>query len=299
MHEEIRSLAKRKNALILAHYYQTLDVQSVADEVGDSFALAKYARETDADIVILCGVRFMAESAKLLSPLKTVYLPAPNAGCPMADMVTPDDVLMLRAEHPDAAVVCYVNSGADVKAVSDVCCTSSSAVKIVNAMREREIIFVPDRNLGAYVAKQCPEKRVILFDGFCPTHHRISEQDVIDAIEQHPDAYVLIHPECREEVLRHAHFIGSTKGIIDAAKRSDREELLIGTEIGVQEILMRDLPDKRVYSIGSTFTCPNMKRTRPEDVLACLIGEREAITLPNDIARDARLTLERMIELGG
>jgi quinolinate synthase len=297
--EQIKALAKRRNALILAHYYQTLEVQELADQVGDSFALAKFAKETDADIIILCGVRFMAESAKILSPSKTVYLPAPNAGCPMADMVTPDDVLLLRAEHPGAAVVCYVNSSAAVKAVSDICCTSSSAVKIVKSLSEREIIFVPDQNLGAYVAEQCPEKEIILFNGYCPTHHKISEQDVVDAIREHPSAYVLIHPECRKEVLNHADFIGSTKGIIEAAKKSSVEELLIGTEIGVLEILRRDCPDKRVYSIGSTFTCPNMKKTHVEDVLACLNGEREPITLPEDELRAARLTLEKMVELGG
>jgi quinolinate synthase len=299
MTEQIKTLAKAKNALILAHYYQSLDVQAVAGQVGDSFALAKYAKETDADVIILCGVQFMAESAKILSPSKTVYLPAPNAGCPMADMITPDDVLLLRAEHPNAAVVCYVNSSAAVKAVSDICCTSSSAVKIVNSLKEREIIFVPDQNLGAYVAEQCPDKHIILFDGYCPTHHKISERDILDAKLEHPSAYVLIHPECRKAVLNHADYIGSTKGIIEAAKKSDAKELLIGTEIGVLEILKRDCPDKRVYSIGSTFTCPNMKKTRPEDILACLNGERTPVTLPDDELRAARLTLERMVELGG
>jgi len=297
--QRIHELAKAQNALILAHYYQSLDVQAIADNVGDSFALAKFAKETDAKIIILCGVRFMAESAKILSPNKTVYLPAPNAGCPMADMVTPEDVLLLRAEHPDAAVVCYVNSSAAVKAVSDICCTSSSAVKIVNSLRERKLIFVPDQNLGAYVAEQCPGKEVILFDGYCPTHHKISEQEIIDAKRAHPNALALVHPECRKAVLNHADYIGSTKGIIEFAGKTDANELLIGTEIGVLEILQRDYPDKQVFSIGNTFTCPNMKKTRPEDVLACLEGQREPITLDEDELRRARLTLEKMVELGG
>ncbi|MDR2605860.1 MAG: quinolinate synthase NadA [Oscillospiraceae bacterium] len=297
--EQIKALVKDKKTLILAHFYQNLDVQALADKVGDSYALAKYARDTEADIIILCGVRFMAESAKILSPRKTVYLPAPLAGCPMADMITPDDVLLLRAEHPDAAVVCYVNSSAAVKAVSDVCCTSSSALKIVSALKEREIIFVPDKNLGGYVAEQIPDKKVYLFDGFCPTHNKISESDILDAKREHPAALALVHPECRDEVRKHADFIGSTAGIINYAKSSAAQEFLIGTELGVLEILQRDCPDKKVYSIGKTFVCPNMKKTRPEDILACLLGEREPIEIPEEERRAARLTLERMVELGG
>jgi len=299
MTEQIKALAREKHALILAHYYQTLEVQALADKVGDSFALAKYAKETDADIIILCGVRFMAESAKILSPNKTVYLPAPLAGCPMADMVTPDDVLLLRAEYPDAAVVCYVNSSAAVKAVSDVCCTSSSAVKIVSSMKEKQIIFVPDMNLGGYVAEQLPDKNVILFNGYCPTHHKISEADILDAKSLHPNALALVHPECREEVRKHADYIGSTAGIINYAKSSDAGEFLIGTELGVLEILQRDCPGKSVYSIGNTFVCPNMKKTRPEDILACLLGDRQPIEVPEEERRAARLTLEKMVELGG
>jgi quinolinate synthase len=299
MTEQIRALAKEKNALILAHFYQSLDVQALADKVGDSYALAKYARDTEADIIILCGVRFMAESAKILSPNKTVYLPAPLAGCPMADMVTPDDVLVLRAEHPEAAVVCYVNSSAAVKAVSDVCCTSSSAVKIVNAMTEREIIFVPDQNLGGYVAEQVPDKTVYLFDGYCPTHHKISEADILEAKQAHPNALALVHPECREEVRKHADYIGSTAGIISYAKSSGASEFLIGTELGVLEILQRDIPDKQIFSVGKTFVCPNMKKTHPEDILACLLGERDPIEVPEEERRSARLTLEKMVELGG
>ncbi|MDR0937386.1 MAG: quinolinate synthase NadA [Oscillospiraceae bacterium] len=293
--DEIRCLAKEKNALILAHYYQSLDVQAVADKVGDSFALAKYAKSNSADIIVLCGVRFMAESAKILAPTKKVYLPAENAGCPMADMVTPEDVLMLRAEHPDAAVVCYVNSSAAVKAVSDICCTSSSAVELVRGLPEREIIFVPDQNLGRFVAEKCPDKTVHLFDGYCPTHHKIRESDILEAKALHPNALALVHPECRTEVLNHADYIGSTAGIIDYALASPADEFLIGTEIGVLEILQRDIPNKRVYSIGATFTCPNMKKTRPEDILACLKGEREELILDPEEQRLARLALERMV----
>ncbi|MDR2359736.1 MAG: quinolinate synthase NadA [Oscillospiraceae bacterium] len=300
--EKIKALAERQNALVLAHYYQSLDVQACADKVGDSFALAKYAKDTDAEIIILCGVRFMAESAKILSPGKTVYLPAPLAGCPMADMVTPDDVLLLRAEHPDAAVVCYVNSSAAVKAVSDVCCTSGSAVKIVNRTSERDIIFVPDRNLGGYVAEQCPDKNIILFAGYCPTHHKISEQDIVNAKAACPGASALVHPECRAEVRKHADYLGSTAGIIRRAEdlyAAGTRDFLIGTEIGVLQILQRDLPDANVRSIGSAFTCPNMKKTGPDDILACLNGEREPIVLDAEESRRARLTLEKMVEIGG
>jgi quinolinate synthase len=295
--ETILQRKKETNTLILAHYYQRLEVQDVADLVGDSYALAKYAQETDKSAIILCGVRFMAESAKILNPAKPVYLPAADAGCPMADMVTPDDVLLLRAEHPDAAVVCYVNSSAAVKAVSDICCTSSSAVRVVRSLSEARVIFVPDQNLGAYVAAQVPEKEFVLFHGYCPTHHRVTESDMLDAKRTHPAARALVHPECRPEVVRHADYVGSTAGILEHARASDAAELLIGTEMGVIEILRRDCPDKQIFSIGSTFVCPNMKKTSLEDVLRCLDGGTSPLTLPEAEMQGARRSLERMVRV--
>ena len=295
--EEILEQKSKKNAIILAHYYQSLDVQDIADMTGDSYALAEYASKTDADVIVLCGVSFMAESAKILSPDKEVYLPAPDAGCPMADMVTREDVLRLRAEYPDAAVLCYVNSSAAVKAVSDVCCTSSSAVRIAKAMKERQIIFVPDQNLGAYVQKQVPEKEIILFTGFCPTHHRHRLEDAQAARRLHPDAEFLVHPECRPEVLALADYIGSTAGILERARAGGERELVIGTEATIVEMLKREMPERKIYTLSDGFVCPNMKKTRPEDILNCLRGGQSPIELPEDELRGARESLVRMINI--
>lgn len=295
--DRILKLKKEKNTLILAHYYQPLEVQDVADIVGDSFALAKQAQAATQDSIILCGVSFMAESAKILNPDKTVYLSAPDAGCPMADMVTDDDVLELRAQYPEAAVVSYVNSSAAVKAVSDICCTSSSAERVVRSLSERQIIFVPDQNLAKYVAQQVPEKDIIIFNGFCPTHHRVTEQDAVRAKAAHPEAKVLVHPECKPEVLAHADYIGSTAGILDCARGSDAESFIIGTEIGVLEILQREFPDKKIYSIYAGFTCPNMKKTTLQDVLDCLEGRRRPIEMSEKLMQDAGLALERMVSV--
>ena len=294
---KIIQLKKEKNVFIMAHYYQKLEVQDIADVVGDSYALATLAQDAKQDTIILCGVRFMAESVKILNPDKTVYLSSADAGCPMADMVTPEDVINLRRQYPEAAVVCYVNSSAAVKAVSDVCCTSSSAVRIAKAIPQRQIIFVPDQNLGAYVAAQVPEKEVILFDGYCPTHHRVTGNDLRLAKEAHPNAAVLVHPECREEVLKGADYIGSTAGILDFAMKTDASELLIGTEIGVIDILQRKLPNKKIYALKSAFVCPNMKKTGLEDVLYCLEGKAAPINLSSDEMNAARASLERMISI--
>jgi len=295
--EEILELKKQKNAIILAHYYQNLDVQDIADMTGDSYALAEYASKADADIIILCGVRFMAESAKILNPEKKVYLPASDAGCPMADMVTREDVLRLREEYPDAAVLCYVNSSAEVKAVSDVCCTSSSAVKIARAIPEKRIVFVPDQNLGEYVQQQVPEKEIILFDGFCPTHHRHRGEDARAARLAHPDAEFLIHPECRPEVLAFADYIGSTAGILERARESESGELVIGTESTIVEMLKRDMPNRKIYTLSDSFVCPNMKKTAPHDIMKCLRGEIEPLELSADELSGARASLVRMINI--
>jgi len=296
LQEKILTLKKERNALILAHYYQTLPVQDVADAVGDSFALAKLAQSAEQDTIILCGVRFMAESAKILNPEKTVYLPAGDAGCPMADMITPEDVLVLRRNYPDAAVCCYVNSTAAVKAVSDICCTSSSAEKIVRSLPNRQIIFVPDRNLGSYIAKCVPEKEIILFDGCCPIHDGVSAAEAEALKKSAPNAKILVHPECRPEVLALADYVGSTAGILDYARKTDAAELVIGTEIGVFDILMRELPDKKLRIIKEDFICTDMKKTSLEDVLACLEGVKPPVELPEAEMAAAAKSLKRMVE---
>lgn len=297
LQERILKLKKEKHALILAHFYQTMDIQEIADHVCDSFELARRAKESKEELLVMCGVRFMAESAKILNPDKTVLLPAPDAGCPMADMIEPEDVIKLRAEHPGAAVVCYVNSSAAVKAVSDICCTSSSAEKIVQSLPNKEIIFIPDQNLGAYIASKMPEKKIILFEGFCPTHHRVTEDDVLSARAAYPDAMVLIHPECRPEVLRHADYIGSTAGILNAAENSKASEFIIGTETGVIERLRALAPKKRFYPMTNHFVCPNMKKTRLEDVLNSLENNEYEIILDRCEIEAARNCLERMVNV--
>ncbi len=295
LQEKIVKLKKERNALILAHYYQTLPVQDIADFVGDSFALAKLAQSAKQDTIILCGVRFMAESAKILNPDKTVYLPSENAGCPMSDMLTPEDVLALRKKYPEAAVVCYVNSSAAVKAVSDICCTSSSAEKVVRSLPNKQIIFVPDKNLGAFVAKSVPEKEIIFFDGYCPIHNCVSALDVQAAKKLSPNAKILVHPECRSEVLELADYIGSTAGILDYARKTDSQELIIGTELGVYEILKRELPGKKLFLIKEDFVCADMKKTELSDILACLEGKRQPIELSANEMSGAKTSLERMV----
>ena len=297
LREKILRLKEEKRAYILAHFYQRQEVQEIADEVGDSFALAQKAQQADCDAILLCGVRFMAESAKILNPSKKVYLPNPGAGCPMADMVTPEDVRRLREQYPEAAVVCYVNSSAAVKAVSDVCCTSSSAERIVRALPQKQIIFVPDQNLGAYCAKQAPDKEFILFTGYCPIHHAVTEKDAEAARAAHPNAHFAVHPECRPEVLAYADYIGSTAGILKDVRASENEEFVIGTECGVQEILQSECPEKKIFTLMEDFICPDMKKTTLKDVLRALEGGEPEIELPEAEMLGARQALERMISL--
>lgn len=294
--QEIGKLKKEKNTLILAHYYQSLEVQAVADIVGDSFELARKAQAAKEDAILLCGVRFMAESAKILNPNKRVYLAAATAGCPMADMVTSEDVRQLRQQYPQAAVVCYVNSSAAVKAECDICCTSSSAVRIVENLPQKQVIFVPDKNLGAYVAAQVPEKEIILFHGYCPAHNGVTEADAKRAKAAHPGAALLVHPECPAEVLAYADYVGSTAGILEYARKSDRREFIIGTEQEIVEMLRQELPDKGVYPIRDGFVCPDMKQTTLEDILACLKGNGHEILLPEAEMERARQSLERMVQ---
>ena len=297
LQKEILRLKEATDTLVLAHYYQTLDIQDVADVVGDSFEMARRAKEAEQSTIAVCGVHFMAESAKILSPEKTILLPAPDAGCPMADMVTAEDVLALREKHPNAAVMCYVNSSAAVKAVSDVCCTSSSAVRIAEKLAEREIIFVPDRNLGRYVAEKVPEKQFYFHPGFCPIHDRVTAAQVEQAKARYPKAIFSAHPECREEVLALADFIGSTSQIIAHARESAETEIIVGTELGVLELLQRALPEKKIFSVSAGFVCPNMKKTSLEDLYNALaVGVHEIKLDPAEL-QAAKASLDRMITL--
>ncbi|ADY54592.1 quinolinate synthetase A [Syntrophobotulus glycolicus DSM 8271] len=294
--EEIRELKKSRNAVILAHYYQEGEIQDLADFVGDSLQLAQQAAKTEADVIVFCGVHFMAESAAILSPEKIVLLPDEKAGCPMADMI---DAQMLREEKeriPGVKVVCYVNSSAEVKAESDVCCTSSNAEKIIKAVPEEEILFVPDGNLGKYIAAQTG-KRLHFWPGFCPTHHNLRREDILQKRAEYPQAEVLVHPECREEVWREADYVGSTAGIIRYARESDSKEFIIGTECGILHQLQKGCPDKVFYLASRVLLCPNMKKITLQKVRDSLYGLSPRITVSEEIANKAIHALEQMLSL--
>lgn len=293
----IAELKKQRNAVIVAHNYQVDDVQEIADIVGDSFALSRFCASSPQDVIVFCGVHFMAESAKLLSPGKTVLLPEKDAGCPMAEMATPEALREEKKKHPNAAVVCYINSTAAVKAESDICCTSSNAVKVIRSIRQDEIIFVPDCNLGGYVARMAPEKKIILWKGFCITHHRIKPEDVNKARELHPDALFLVHPECKQEVVALADFVGSTKQIIDYASASKADKFIIGTEMGVMYKLKKDNPEKQFYLLSPGLVCPNMKKTTLESVYAALRDMKNNIVLDEKLIQRARTPLDRMLQV--
>ena len=295
--EEIQKLKQERNAIILAHNYQVPEVQDIADVVGDSFSLSRHAANTDKSVIVFCGVHFMAESAKILSPDKTVLLPVKDAGCPMADMVDASGLKEMKEQYPDAAVVCYVNSSAEVKAESDICCTSSNAVKVVQSLKNKQIIFVPDENLGSYIAKKVPEKEMILWKGFCITHKRVRSSEVERIRELHPDAKILVHPECQMEVQDQADFLGSTSEIIDYAKRIPEKNIIIGTEEGVMHILKKENPDKNFYLLSPGLICSNMKKTRLVDVRDALLNMQHEITVEEDIRLKALKTLEDMLSI--
>lgn len=295
--EQILKLKKEKNAIILAHYYQVGEIQDIADFVGDSFELSRKAKENSADIIVFCGVRFMAESAKVLSPNKTVLLPVKEAGCPMADMAEVEQVLNMKKEHPNAKVVTYVNSSVEVKAVSDICCTSSNAIKIVNKIDANEIIFIPDKNLGSYVQEQVPNKKIVLWNGHCCVHDRITADNVLRSKEDNPKLKVLVHPECKSEVRNLADYIGSTSGIINFAKESKDNEFLIVTEEGVLHKLEKENQGKEFVGIRG-MTCKNMKKTTLEDVYACLDEMKYEINIDEAVREKAANALENMLILG-
>ena len=299
MQDEIMRIKKEKDICILAHAYQSHDIWEVADYVGDSFGLAQRAAEAPQKTMIMCGVRFMAETVKLLSPEKTVYLPEPDAGCPMADQIDYDLLAALREKNPDYTVVAYVNTTTEVKTLSDVCVTSSSPVKIVKNMPEKDILFIPDCNLGSWVKKQVPEKNIKLVSGGCPTHVRVTVKDVEKAKAAHPNALLLVHPECLKEVTELADYAGSTTGIMDYAAKSDAKEFIIGTENSIVSHLQLAHPEKRFYALSKDCVCHNMKMTTLGDVYNCVVnGEGESITLTEETMQKARKSIDAMLRLG-
>ena len=297
MKNQIQQLKQEKNAVILAHYYAPAEVQELADYVGDSFYLAKIAKQSNADIIVFCGVRFMGESAKILNPDKKVLMPDLTADCPMAHMVADGIIERMRNEYDDLAVVCYINSTAEIKRQSDVCVTSSNAVKIVKALPNKNIFFIPDHNLGRFVAEQVPEKDVILNDGCCPIHAKITAAQVIEEQKKHPNAEVLTHPECDASVVDISNYSGSTADIIAYAKKSAAKEFIICTEDGVNYKLITDNPDKRFYYPNPHPCCADMKFNTLQNILSVLQNEDNEVIVDDDTRKGAIKPLERMLEL--
>ncbi|VVB68743.1 Quinolinate synthase A [uncultured archaeon] len=298
MMEEILALKKERNAVILAHNYQIPEVQDIADLVGDSLELSRAAAHQDAEVIVFCGVDFMAETAAILSPQKKVVLPEKGAWCPMALMIAPDQLQELKANYPEAAVVCYVNSTAEVKAHSDICCTSANGVQVVNSLPQKQVIFVPDRNLAAYVARHT-EKQIIPWNGYCYVHDYFTPEEVRAARARHPQAEVLVHPECRPEVIDLADYVYSTAGMGRHARASKAREFIIGTEVGMLYRLKKENPDKEFYPLSEKAVCQNMKKTNLAKVLRALKTLEPQVTVPEDIASKARRAIERMLAVKG
>ncbi|MDD5796178.1 MAG: quinolinate synthase NadA [Oscillospiraceae bacterium] len=297
--DEIIRLKKEKDICILAHSYQAREILEVADYTGDSYKLSVDASKAENKTIIMSGVRFMAETCKILSPEKTVYLANPIAGCSMADQMDKQLISQVKEKYPDYTVVAYINTTADLKTICDVCVTSSSAVKICKKIENDNILFIPDCNLGAYVAKQVPEKNFKLLSGGCPIHACVSTEDVMKAKEEHPNALLLVHPECIPQVTEMADYVGSTSGIMEYAKNSDAKEFIIGTEISIAEHLQYMYPDKRFYYLSLKLICPNMKATTLMDLYNCVCGESgEEITLDDKTIKDAKRCIDEMIRLG-
>lgn len=297
--ERILSLKKEKDVCILAHCYQTHDILEVADFVRDSFGLAQKAQKVSNKTVMMCGVRFMAETVKILCPEKRVLLPEPGAGCPMAEQLDVQMLSQLKKSYPGYAVVAYINTTAELKTLCDVCVTSSSAPKIIKNMPEDKILFIPDRNLGSYIAKQCPEKEIVTVHGCCPTHARFTAKDAENAKSDHPGALLLVHPECDEQVVALADFVGSTTEIMDFAKNSDADKFIIGTENSIVQHLGIDCPEKQFFPLSKDFICNNMQLTKLSSVLHCLndMGGEE-IVMDEDTRLAAKKSIDKMLELG-
>lgn len=294
---KIEMLKKEKDAVILAHYYVNDEIQEIADYVGDSYYLSKIAVEVPQKVIVFCGVTFMGESAKILSPEKTVIMPEANADCPMAHMADIEKIIEVREKYDDLAVVCYINSTAEIKKYVDVCVTSSNALKIVKALPQQNIYFVPDENLGRYIASKVPEKNFIFNNGYCHVHDEIMIDEVEDAKAAHPEAKVLVHPECTMPIIEAADYVGSTSGIIDYATTSDAEAFIICTEIGILYQLKKNNPDKKFYLVNKNQICPNMKKISLPKVAYALENEINQVEVDDETRTKAVLALEKMLEL--
>jgi quinolinate synthase len=295
--EEILRLKRQRSAIILAHNYQRGEVQDLADFVGDSLELSQKASKTKADVIVFCGVHFMAETAYILCPDRTVLLPDINAGCPMANMITAERLIVKKKEVPDAAVVCYINSSADVKAESDVCCTSANAVKVIESLDTNKILFVPDQYLGHYISTKV-DKEMILWPGFCPTHVKIQAEDIINQKREHPGAKVIVHPECRPEVIALADEVLSTGGMCRFAKQTDAKMIIVGTEVGIIHRLSKENPGKKFIAASSKAVCPNMKKITLEKVLWALQDMAPEVRVAEEIRVRAKRAVDKMLEIG-
>ena len=293
---EILRLKKERNAIILAHNYQIAKVQDIADLTGDSLELSRAAASMEGDVIVFCGVDFMAETAAILSPEKTVLLPAADACCPMAEMITAAELRLVKTRYPDAAVVCYVNTTAEVKAESDICCTSSNAVNVVNSLDEDQVIFVPDRNLARYVAR-FTKKEILPWEGFCIVHDQITPQHVRNAQKRHPGAKVLVHPECRPEVIDLADHVASTSGIIRHVCTSEETTFIVGTEVGILHRIKKECEKKNCYPLSDAAVCRNMKKTGLSTVRDALRTLHPRIIVPEDVGKQARCAIDRMLAL--
>ena len=297
--DEILKLKKERGAIILAHYYQIPEIQEIADYVGDSYYLSKIAKDCEENIIVFCGVKFMAESAKILSPEKTVILPVMEAGCVMADMATAEGLAKLKEEHPNAKVVCYINSSTEVKALSDVCCTSSNAENIINNLEEKEIIFLPDRNLGSYIQEKTPDKKFILWNGFCIVHEAIQKEEILRLKREHEGILTVAHPECSKEIRDISDFIGSTSEIINFVNNSSNKKFIIITEEGVLHQLRKNGEEKEFYIPYGKMVCRNMKMTTLKDLYESLLNMENKIEIDEDLRLKAYNSLKNMHKLGG
>lgn len=291
---QIERMKEQTKAVILSHYYQRPEIQDIADYVGDSFGLSQQAAQTDADVIVFCGVRFMAEVAAILSPGKTVLLPEPEAGCPMADMAAVEGLRRLKKEHPQAAVVSYVNTSAAIKAESDICCTSANVLKVVNSLPQAKIIFVPDRNMGQFVAART-DKEIILWPGYCYAHDGLRAEDIRKAKQAHPQALVMVHPECRSEVAAIADYVTGTTGMLKIARSAEAKTFIVGTEMGLEHALKKAMPEKSFIFPDPNLFCSNMKLTTLDKIANSLETLAQQVSVPGDVAEGARLALERML----
>lgn len=293
--KKIIQLKKSRKAVVIAHNYERPEVQQVADIVGDSLELSRAVTRVEAKIVVFCGVHFMAETASILNPEKTILLPVKEAGCPMADMITTKELKVLKNKYPGVPVVCYVNSSAEVKAESDVCCTSSNALEIVNSLNSKQVIFVPDKNLGSYIQRNLPEKEIILWEGFCPTHMRIKEEEILQSKKEHPKAKFMAHPECPQKLLQHADYIGSTSGMLKYAKLDKSKEFIVGTELGMIYRLEQENRTKKFYCPSEHFICADMKLTTLGWVAHSLEDLVFEVKVSDAIRKKAKKSLDKMI----